>query len=142
MKLLSATNITKSINNSSSNFTLMDKNRDQNRHKILGRPVKSEIRQNIAEILYFLGEGYAYDIYKIYTAVFPRVTMRSIYYHLRKGSNLGIFEIKAIRKEEGEYSWGSHAEKIYYKLGNMANPVGNLLVKEFLDRKLYKRENQ
>ncbi len=103
-----------------------------------GRPAKSEIRQNIIEILYFMGESYAYDIYKIYTDIFPKVTMRSVYYHLKKGVNMGIFKIKDIRKEQGHYSWGPHAEKIYYCLGRMAKPVGNLLVKEYLDRKLYK----
>jgi len=50
-----------------------------------GRPVKSEIRQNIVEILYFMKQGYGYEIYKVYVAIFPKVTMRSIYYHLRKG---------------------------------------------------------
>lgn len=100
-----------------------------------GRPVKSDIRQNIVEILYFLGEGYAYDIYKTYSAVFPKVTMRSIYYHLRKGAELKIFKVKEIRKVEGNYSWGQNAEKVYYCLGEVASPVGNLLVKEYLDRK-------
>ncbi|MBW2971587.1 hypothetical protein KY359_00995 [Candidatus Woesearchaeota archaeon] len=50
-----------------------------------GRPVKSAIRQNIVEILYFMGEGYAYDVYKQYLELFPAVTMRSVYYHLKKG---------------------------------------------------------
>ena len=49
-----------------------------------GRPVESAIRQRIIEILYFLKEGYGYDIYKIYRDIFPHVTMRSIYYHLNK----------------------------------------------------------
>ena len=29
-----------------------------------GRPVKSLIRQNVVEILYIMGKGYGYDIYK------------------------------------------------------------------------------
>ena len=56
-----------------------------------GRPVKSEIRQNVVEILYFIKNSYGYGIYKVYTAIFPKVTLRSIYYHLRKGVDLGEF---------------------------------------------------
>ena len=44
-----------------------------------GRPIKSAIRQNVVEILYFLKKGYGYDIYKAYRDIFPAVTMRSIY---------------------------------------------------------------
>jgi len=47
-----------------------------------GRPVKSEIRQNIVEILFYLKRAYGYDIYKVYIKIFPKVTLRSIYYHL------------------------------------------------------------
>lgn len=99
-----------------------------------GRPARSVIRQNIIEILYFMGDSYAYDIYKVYTDIFPKVTMRSIYYHLKQGVNLGIFKIKEIRKEHGQYSWGSQVEKVYYCLDKSAEPVGNLLVKDYLDR--------
>ena len=61
-----------------------------------GRPVKSEIRQNIVEILYFMKQGYGYEIYKVYIAIFPKVTMRSIYYHLKKGTSLGEFKVSKI----------------------------------------------
>ena len=60
-----------------------------------GRPVKSEIRQNIVEILYFMKQGYGYEIYKAYVKIFPKVTMRSIYYHLKKG-NKTLITIAAI----------------------------------------------
>lgn len=96
-----------------------------------GRPVSSVIRQNITEILFFLGKGYGYDIYKTYTAIFPKVTLRSIYYHLRKGIDLGEFEVEKIEKEKGNYSWGEIAEKIYYKLGKNAAPKGDRRVKDF-----------
>ena len=43
-----------------------------------GRPVRSEIRQNIVEILHFIKKAYGYEIYKIYVAIFPKVTLRSI----------------------------------------------------------------
>jgi len=99
-----------------------------------GRPIKSEIRQNIVEILYFLKEGYGYDIYKVYINVFPKATMRSIYYHLKKGVELGEFKVKQIKSEKGEYSWGGEAEKIYYILGPNAKPSMNKRVKEYLDK--------
>lgn len=105
-----------------------------NKNEVRGRPVKSVIRQNLIEILYFLGDGYAYEIYKIYSNIFPRVTMRSVYYHLKKGVNLGIFKIKEIRKEQGQYSWGPQVEKIYYSLDKWAEPAGNLLVKDYLNQ--------
>ncbi|MBW2964467.1 hypothetical protein KY363_03320 [Candidatus Woesearchaeota archaeon] len=98
-----------------------------------GRPVKSDIRQNIIELLYFMGEGYAYDIHRVYTQLFPRVTARSIYYHLKKGVVLNEFVVKDIRKEKGEYSWGGEAEKIYYALGPNASPNVNHKVKEYFD---------
>jgi len=100
-----------------------------------GRPVRSEIRQNIVEILYFKKEGYGYDIYKAYIAIFPKVTMRSIYYHLKKGVNLQEFKISKVEKEKGDYSWGGEAEKIYYGLGDAAKPTVNEKVKEYFDKK-------
>ncbi len=102
-----------------------------------GRPVKSEIRQNIIEILFFLKEGYGYDIYKIYQNIFPNATMRSIYYHLKKGTELREFKINKIEKERGDFSWGSEVEKIYYALGQNAKPIGNERVKEFLKNKAF-----
>ena len=100
-----------------------------------GRPVKSEIRQNIVEILYFMKEGYGYEIYKAYVALFPKVTMRSIYYHLKKGVSLNEFKVSKIEKEKGNYSWGGEAEKIYYSLGDTAKPTGIDKVKEYFESK-------
>ena len=100
-----------------------------------GRPVQSQIRQNIVEILYFFKSGYGYDIYKVYKAVFPAVTMRSVYYHLKKGVALGEFKVDRIEKEKGDFSWGSEVEKIYYALGPNAKPAINKRVKECLKKK-------
>jgi hypothetical protein len=99
-----------------------------------GRPVESAIRQRIIEILYFLKEGYGYDISKVYMAVYPKVTMRSIYYHLKKGVSTGEFKVKRIKSEKGNYSWGGEAEKIYYALGPKAKPKIDKKVKEYLDK--------
>lgn len=103
-----------------------------------GRPIKSQIRSNVAEILYFLKSGYGYDIYRIYKALFPAVTIRSVYYHLRKGCDLGEFKIDRVEKAKGDFSWGSEAEKIYYSLGPNANALGNERVKTFLEKYLNK----
>ena len=100
-----------------------------------GRPTKSLIRQNIIEILYFLKHAYGYDIYKAYINIFPKVTMRSIYYHLKKGVALEEFKVHKIEKEQGDYSWGSVAEKVYYSLGPKAKPKIEKRVKQYLDKK-------
>ncbi|MBI4150478.1 hypothetical protein HY488_03670 [Candidatus Woesearchaeota archaeon] len=99
-----------------------------------GRPVKSQIRQNVVEILHFVGKAYGYEIYKIYKVVYPKVTLRSIYYHLSKGVKLGEFKVEKIEKEKGDYSWGGEAEKIYYSLGPNAKPTMDQKVKDYLER--------
>ncbi len=99
-----------------------------------GRKPQSPIRQNIIDMLFFLKEAYGYDLYRNYITIFPKVTMRSIYYHLKKGLDLGEIKISRIQKSQGDYSWGSEAEKIYYGLGENAKPTGNLQVKKVLDK--------
>ena len=99
-----------------------------------GRPLNSQIRKNIVEILYVMEKGYGYDIYKHYIALFPKVTLRSIYYHLNKGVELGVFKIQKIEKEKGDYSWGETAEKIYYELGKAASPKIDLRVKNYFEK--------
>ena len=100
-----------------------------------GRPVKSEIRQNIVEILYFIKKGYGYNIYRIYKEIFPKVTMRSIYYHLKKGMQTGEIQIEKVKIEKGEYSWGNEAEKVYYEIGKKAEPKIDERVKAYLEKK-------
>ena len=99
-----------------------------------GRPTFSQIRQNIVEILYFLDKGYGYDIYKTYRALFPKVTLRSIYYHLKKGTRIGEFKVNKVKLEKGDFSWGDQVEKIYYTLGPNAKPTCLKNVKEFLKK--------
>ncbi|MDO8481365.1 MAG: hypothetical protein Q7S65_06180 [Nanoarchaeota archaeon] len=88
-----------------------------------GRPAKSIIRQNIVEILYFMEKGYGYDISRVYRKLFTPVTVRSIYYHLKKGLATGEFEVAEVKQEQGEYSWGPSVTKTYYKLGKSAKPM-------------------
>ena len=99
---------------------------------VRGRPVRSVIRQNIIEILHYLGEGYGYQISKIYNEIFAPVTQRSIYYHLHKGVKTNELEVHNIRVEKGEYSWGESVEKIYYSLGRGAEPRGLKKVQKFV----------
>ncbi len=101
---------------------------------VKGRPVRSRIRQNVVEILYYLGEGYGYQIAKMYNEIFPTVTQRSVYYHLRKGISTKEIEMQKVEQEKGEFSWGNIVEKKYYVLGRNAEPKGEKRVKEFLSR--------
>ena len=101
---------------------------------IKGRPTKSQIRQNIVEILHYLGEGYGYQVAKIYKEIFPSATQRSVYYNLRKGLLTKEIQVHKIEEEQGEFSWGSVVEKKYYSLGKNAEPKGEKRVKEYLDK--------
>ncbi len=100
-----------------------------------GRPVQSEIRQNIIDILYFAGKLHGYGIYKHYLKLFPRCAQKSVYYHLNKGAALGEFKVEEIKQEKGDYSWGDSAKKIYYKLGKKAKPRINKKIKEYFSKK-------
>ena len=87
-----------------------------------GRPVASEIRQHLVELLHHLGKGYGYQLHKIYTEVYGHVTREVVYYHLKKGVEIGEFEVEMVKQESGAYSWGRTVEKIYYRLGPQAKP--------------------
>ncbi len=99
-----------------------------------GRPVRSQIRDNIVEILYHLGKGYGYQVSKIYNALFPQVTQRLVYYHLRKGVSTREVEVHKVEVEKGDFSWGNSVEKTYYTLGPAATPIGNKKVREVVKR--------
>ena len=99
---------------------------------VKGRPIKSQIWQNIVEILHYLGEGYGYQVAKIYNEIFPSATQRSIYYNLQKGILTKEIVVHKIEEEQGEFSWGSVVEKKYYALGKNAEPKGEKRVKEYL----------
>lgn len=82
-----------------------------------------------------MGSAYGYEIYKVYVDIFPAVTMRSIYYHMKKGLSLKEFRISRIKSEKGDYSWGPEAEKTYYSLGENANPHIDKKVKTYFEKK-------
>ncbi len=100
--------------------------------KVRGRPVKSQIRQNVVEILHELQEGYGYQISRIYNTIYPQVTQRSIYYHLHKGIKTNEIAVRKVEQERGDFSWGQSVEKTYYMLGAKANPKGDVRVRDFL----------
>lgn len=99
-----------------------------------GRPTRSVIRQNLIEILHFMGEAYGYQLYKAYKDIFPPVTLRVIYYHLAKGKSLGEFEVAGVKKTSGSYSWGPEAERVFYKLGPAAKPTMPDEVKQYFEK--------
>lgn len=99
-----------------------------------GRPTKSVIRQNIVEILFYLGKGYGYQISKIYNEIFPQVTQRVIYYHLKKGAQTQEIAIHSVEQEKGAFSWGSDVEKKFYTLGELATINKDARVQEFLNK--------
>jgi hypothetical protein len=100
-----------------------------------GRPLGSEIRQNIIEIVYFMKKAYGYEIYKEYNQIFPKISMRSVYYNLKKGTETGEFKVKKIKTKKGDYSWGKESEIIQYKLGKNAMPKIPNNVKEYFNKK-------
>lgn len=81
-----------------------------------------------------MGQGYGYQICKIYNEIFPTVTQRSIYYHLRKGVYTKEINLHKVEEEKGNFSWGNSVEKRYYALGDKAAPKGEKRVKEFLNK--------
>jgi hypothetical protein len=100
-----------------------------------GRPVFSQVRQNIVEILYVIGNAYGYEIFKSYKALFAPITLRLVYYHLKKGVQIGEFKIKQIEKRKGDYSWGPETERIIYQLGSKASPKMNSKVRDYFNKK-------
>lgn len=88
----------------------------------MSRKPKSLIRENIKKILSIIEEINGYDLYKIYIEVYPKVTMRSIYYHLTKGQELNEFKIKRIIEQKGDFSWGSTSRKVFYKINTVDVP--------------------
>jgi len=87
-----------------------------------GRPPKSQIRQNMVAILQYAQPLNGYSLYKIYCSVYDAVSLRVIYYHLMKGTEYNEFVVENVSVERGHFSWGSNAEKIFYKLGPNAKP--------------------
>jgi len=82
-----------------------------------GRPVGSLIRQRILKII---KEStipmYGYQIFSKYKKQYPKVSMRLVYYHIKKSLSLGEIKVVKIKKEKGKYSWGGEVERVYYSI--------------------------
>ena len=76
-----------------------------------GRKPGSIIRKNICDLLFVTGPEYGYALFKKYIICFPKISMRSIYYHLNKGTELGIFTVKKIEITTNTNSWGNNTER-------------------------------
>ena len=101
--------------------------------KKLGRKPNSQIRDDMVELLHFLKEAYGYELYKKYCKVYnKKVSMRSIYYHLNKGVELGVFNLKEVRDVKGDFSWGSGAKQVIFQLGANASPKSDRAIFEKL----------
>ena len=85
-----------------------------------GRPLKTDIREKIASILAQVGQSYGYEIYKHYQQVFGKITLRNLYYNIKKGLKLGEFIIVDVKQEKGSFTWGGETQRIYYTLGPYA----------------------
>jgi hypothetical protein len=90
-----------------------------------GRPVKSLIRDRMQQIVDALGKAYGYEVYKVYNQVFEPVCIRSMYYHLKRGCELGEFAEAGQKQEKGPYTWGRESTHIYYSLGEAASHKAN-----------------
>lgn len=91
------------------------------------------MRQNITELLSQFGELHGYEAYKHYVKLFPKVSMRAVYYSLRNGVKKGYFKIAKVEKQQGSYSWGPEAQRVYYANGEMAKPTGDMKVKKYFE---------
>jgi hypothetical protein len=89
----------------------------------------------MAEIIAAMKKAYGYEIFAAYRELFPKVTLRLIYYHLKKGVSLGEFKVHKVVAEKGNYSWGPEAEKIYYSLGAEAKLKGDPRVQKYFEKK-------
>jgi hypothetical protein len=101
-----------------------------------GRPLGSKVRQNIVEILYFYKELHGYELYKIYLDLYPKVSQRLIYYHLKKGVDTGEFLVSKQEKKTGNYSWGQSSENIIYCLGQSASPLIDARIKMYMEENI------
>ncbi len=99
-----------------------------------GRPIRSDIRQALVEILVVMKKAYGYEIYKVYDSIFPKATLRAVYYNLRKGVELGEFQVNVVTAEKGDYSWGTEAEKTYYELGPNAHSTNDIRVRDYFEK--------
>ena len=82
-----------------------------------GRPLKSIVRDRLSQLLFVFGSLTAYDAHKHYIVLFAKTSQRNVYYQLRRGVDLELFNAKTVI-EQGEFSWGSTSRKVYFSLSS------------------------
>jgi hypothetical protein len=97
-----------------------------------GRPSYSLVRERLKEMLFIAGKLTAYDAHKHYVRIFAKTSQRNVYYQLQKGVEKEEFQ-QAVVEEEGDYSWGSKAKKVYYSLAKEISVQIQKEVKEYFD---------
>lgn len=90
--------------------------------KSRGRPIHSDVRDRISKLLLEGGPTYGYDIYRKYNKQYKKVALRSIYYNLEKGIELGVFTVKEVQQHKGNYSWGESAKRVIFDLAVRNKP--------------------
>ncbi|MCF7798346.1 hypothetical protein K9M74_00415 [Candidatus Woesearchaeota archaeon] len=105
-----------------------------------GRPSKSIVRDRLVEIIFVAGKMTAYDAYKHYIRLFGKASQRNIYYQLQRGEAMGIFS-REVKDEQGDYTWGNTAQKVYYSLTDQAQPRINKEVRSYFLEVNKKSEN-
>ena len=75
----------------------------------------SRVRDHIREILTILGEATGYQVHKLYTRVYGRITLRNVYYHLHRLLSDGEARLRS-EDATGDYSWGRETVRKYYQL--------------------------
>ena len=98
-----------------------------------GRPAGSIARENILKIVAALGISYGYEVYKIYKEFFGKITLRNIYYNLRKGVELLQLAEVGAHEILGNFTWGRIVERKYYILGPLGR-VDEIEVEELRKR--------
>jgi len=105
-----------------------------------GRPSRSIVRDRLVEMIFVVGKLTAYEAHKHYIRLFGKASQRNIYYQLEKGEVIDIFS-KQVVDEEGTYTWGTTAQKVYYSLTKDAKPQINKEVRDYFVQVNEKREN-
>lgn len=98
-----------------------------------GRPSYSLVRERLKEMLFIAGKLTAYDAHKHYIRIFAKTSQRNVYYQLQKGLANGYFETTVV-EEEGDYSWGTRAKKIYYSLAKNVSVKGMNEIKDYFNK--------
>lgn len=84
-----------------------------------GRPIGSNVRTNIIHLLSKEGPMHGYQLYQEYIKHYPKVSMRLIYYHLKKGVSIGEIKVHKIERKKGEFSWGNEVQHIIYEVNKL-----------------------